>query len=137
MSVNKIDFIKEVFDLGRYICSKRPSSKLTMIQLRTVMFVSKKGIVKPTEIANKFAITPASVTSQIDNLVKEGWLQRKYNQDDKRVIEVLLTEKGKRDLEVEIKKLEESCSNLFENLTENEQKQLLELSKKTNQILRA
>ena len=132
MIKNRIEIIKEVFDLGRHISSKDTNNRLTVIQLRTVMFVSKEGLAKPTKIAKEFAITPASVTSQIDNLVKEGWLKRKYNRDDKRVIEIELTEKGREELPREIKKLEDSCSTLFEALTDQEQKQLLELVKKAN-----
>lgn len=129
--------ITEIFDLGRYISSNQPDSRLTMIQLRTVMYISKNGTVKPTEIAKTFAITPASVTSQIDNLVEEGWLERQYNQDDKRVIEVSLTERGKRELPKEIQKLESSCDWIFSALSTQEQKDLLNLLKKATKAARA
>jgi DNA-binding MarR family transcriptional regulator len=102
----------------------------------TVLFVSEKGIVKPTEIAKHFAITPASVTSQIDNLVEEGWLERKYNQDDKRVIEVTLTERGKKELPKELDKLDESTEWLFKGLDSEEKKKLPELIRKINKSAR-
>jgi DNA-binding MarR family transcriptional regulator len=137
MSLHEINIIKEVFDLARYINANQAESKLTMIQLRTVMFIEKKDTVKPTAIARNFSITPASVTSQIDNLVKEGWLERIYNKDDKRVIEVTLTETGKRELPKEIKNLEVNNKKLFESLEINEQKTLLELLEKINQSVKA
>lgn len=124
--------IKEVFDLARYISSSQPDGRLTLIQLRTVMFVAEHGTVKPTEIAKNFAITPASVTSQIDNLVKEGWLERRYNQDDKRVIEVTITDRGKKELPKEIEKLEENCGWLFNTVSTEEAKQITMLVKKAN-----
>jgi DNA-binding MarR family transcriptional regulator len=96
------------------------------------MFVAEHGTVKPTEIAKNFAITPASVTSQIDNLVKEGWLERRYNQDDKRVIEVTITDRGKKELPKEIEKLEENCGWLFNTVSTEEAKQITMLVKKAN-----
>lgn len=132
MASYKIDIIKEVFDLARYISSSKPEGRLTLIQLRTVMFVAENRIVKPTEIAKKFAITPASVTSQIDSLVEDGWLERKYNQDDKRVIEVTMTDRGKRELPRELEKLQESCEWLFRALDTEDAKQLTGLVKKAN-----
>jgi DNA-binding MarR family transcriptional regulator len=137
MTSYKTDMITEIFDLARYISSNKSNSRLTMIQLRTVMYVSKHEAVKPTKIAKTFAITPASVTSQIDNLVKEGWLERQYNQNDKRVIEVNLTEKGKKELPKEIHKLEESCNWIFEALSSQEQKELLDLLRKVNKVAKA
>lgn len=137
MASYKIDTINEVFDLGRYINSKQSKGRLTMIQLRTVMYISQKGTVKPTDIAKQFAITPASVTSQIDNLVEEGWLERVYNQDDKRVIEVTLTERGKEELKKEIGTQQKSFSDIFDVLNQEEQKQLLELVRKVNKSIRA
>jgi DNA-binding MarR family transcriptional regulator len=136
MASNKVNTIKQIFDLARYLNSSQSQGRLTLIQLMTVLFVSEKGIVKPTEIAKHFAITPASVTSQIDNLVEEGWLERKYNQDDKRVIEVTLTERGKKELPKELDKLDESTEWLFKGLDSEEKKKLPELIRKINKSAR-
>jgi DNA-binding MarR family transcriptional regulator len=136
MTSFKTNLIKEVFDLSRYISSAQTKSRLTMIQIRTLIFVYENEIVKPTEIAKKFAITPASVTSQIDKLVRDGWLKRVYNQDDKRVIEVKLTERAKIELPGEIKELHKSCEWIFNALSSEDQKELLSLVKKVNKSAR-
>lgn len=132
MTSFKTNLIKEIFDLSRHITSEQMKSRLTMIQIRTLIYVHENKIVKPTEIAKNFRITPASVTSQIDKLVEDGWLERVRNEDDKRVIEVKLTEKGKRELPNEIEKLHQSCEWIFKSLDQQEQKKLLELVRKVN-----
>jgi DNA-binding MarR family transcriptional regulator len=132
MNYKKEELIAEVFDLGRNISAKQLNSELTMIQLRTVIFVERQGIVKPTEIAQKFSITPASVTSQIDKLVEQGWLERRYNQDDKRVIEVILTEKGKKRLGKLKVGLINNCSWIFKTLDKQEQDTLFDLVSRLN-----
>jgi DNA-binding MarR family transcriptional regulator len=133
MTSFKTSLIKEIFDLSRHISSEQMKSRLTMIQIRTLIYIYENKIVKPTEIAKKFKITPASVTSQIDKLVKDGWLKRVRNEDDKRVIEVELTEMGKRELPNEIEKLHKSCEWIFKSLDRQEQKELFELVKKVNE----
>ncbi len=133
----KTELITEIFDIARFIGSNQPEGRLTIIQLRTIMYISKNGLVKPTEIAKYFSITPASVTSQIDTLVKDGWLERVYNKDDKRVIEVKLAERAKIELPVEIEKLNKHCSWIFDVLEESEEKDLLEILKKLNRKARA
>ena len=136
MATHKAELIKEMFDLGRHINSKQSKSNLTMIQLRTVMFVVEQGRVKPTNIANHFAITPASVTSQIDTLVEEGWLKREPNANDKRVLEVIVTKKGKTQLPKELENLEKNYEWIFTTLNKDEQGNLLELLKKVNNSVR-
>ena len=130
MPTQRTEIISEIFDLARSINSNQLDTTLTMIQLRTVMYISKNGTVKPTEIAKNFNITPASVTSQIDTLVGIGLIERVFNQDDKRVIEVTLTKQGKDLLPKEIKKLNESSSWIFKSLTEKDESQLLEILRK-------
>ncbi|KUK77538.1 MAG: Transcriptional regulator, MarR family [candidate division WS6 bacterium 34_10] len=132
MNFKKEELITEVFDLGRNISAKQQDSELTMIQLRTVILVEREGIVRPTEIAKKFSITPASVTSQIDKLVEQGWLERKYNQDDKRVIEVVLTDKGKRQLGKLKEELVNNCSWIFKTLDKQELDTLFDLVSRLN-----
>lgn len=132
MNFKKEELITEVFDLGRNISAKQLNSDLTMVQLRTVIFVERQGIVKPTEIAKKFSITPASVTSQIDKLVEQGWLERKYNQDDKRVIEVVLTQKGKSRVGKLKEELVNNCSWIFKTLDKQEQDTLFDLVSRLN-----
>ena len=128
----KTEIIKEIFDLVRYLNSNQLNSELTMIQLRTMMYISDYGKVKPTKIAQNFNITPASVTSQIDTLVQKNLLERIYNQNDKRVIEITLTKKGQELLEKELDHLDVVCKKTFGILTDQEQQKLLELVEKVN-----
>jgi len=136
MATQKANLINELFDLGRYINSNQENKDLTMIQLRTVMFVQECHIVKPTKIAKYFSITPASVTSQIDNLVEKGWLERIYNSNDKRVIEVSLSKKGQNQLPKELKDLEKNNEWILTTLSKDEQEKSLQLLKKLNKSAR-
>lgn len=128
--VDKRDIIREIFDLARHFSVMPKGNKLTIVQLRTLVFIDSMGIVKPTEIAKEFLITPATITSQIDILVNDGWLERSYNTSDRRVIEISLTEWGKKELEIEREKYMEFYQSTLDILSLEEQESLLIMLKK-------
>lgn len=57
------------------------------------------GIEEPrnmTAIANKMAVTVSTLTTNMNGLEKKGYIRRERSLEDKRVVYVLLTEKGKK-----------------------------------------
>ena len=130
MMTQETEILCRIFNLGRSITSNDLAYNLTVIQLRTLGYIYKQKSARPTDIAKNFNITPASVTSQIDNLVEDGWLERVYNQEDKRVIEVVLTKTGKKNLPKAIQDLKNRFSWISGALNESEETEFLQLLKK-------
>lgn len=57
------------------------------------------GIEEPrnmSAIANKMAVTVSTLTTNMNGLEKKGYIRRERSLEDKRVVYVLLTEKGKK-----------------------------------------
>ena len=57
------------------------------------------GIEEPrnmSAIAHKLAVTVSTLTTNMNGLEKKGYIKRERSQEDKRVVYVLLTEKGKK-----------------------------------------
>lgn len=50
---------------------------------------------KSSDVANLMSITMGTLTKAIDGLTKKGYVERKRSSDDKRVVRLSLTEKGK------------------------------------------
>ena len=122
------EILRQAIDLVKHLDLKIDGEcNLSPLQLRTLSYVKEFECVKPTDLAKEFNITPATVTAQIDKLVKKGWLKRDGCKDDRRVINISLTPKAKDELEPVIKKTVEKYDWIFEILTENEQKQLLNI----------
>ena len=51
---------------------------------------------KSSEVANAMSVTMGTLTQAIDNLNKKGYVIRVRSEDDKRVVKLSLTDKGKR-----------------------------------------
>ncbi len=97
--------------------------------LRTLRYVSEKG--KPTmkDLAEYFYITPPSATSLIEHDVKVGLLERVIDKQDRRIVRLVITEKGKRALEQSYKRLNKVMKSILSKLNAgqlNELKNILE-----------
>ena len=51
---------------------------------------------KSSEVARKMSITMGTLTKAVDALNRKGYVNRVRSEDDKRVVRLLLTEKGKK-----------------------------------------
>ena len=104
--------------------------KLSLLEIRTLLFIKKHKSVKPMDISKEFGVTPATVTVQIDRLVKKGCVVRKSNKDDGRSVKVSLTNKAKKQLDQITNEKLKSYDAIFKNLTQEDQKKLLKLMEK-------
>jgi DNA-binding MarR family transcriptional regulator len=51
------------------------------------------------EIAQRCALTPASVSELVDSLERDGYVRRSEDRNDRRVVVVEITARGKREIE--------------------------------------
>lgn len=125
-----LDFIKNIE------LKSHKKGELSPLQLRTLVFIKDKGCVKSSDLAKQFNVTPATITAQIDKLVNSGWLDRCDDGNDRRVINITLTSKAKREVDALMTKTIERYDWVFKSLTKQEQQQFLSLVIKINQNAR-
>lgn len=81
-------------------CLKKLCSEdLSVRELHVIEAVSSLvpgGKNSMAEIAKHLHLSPASLTTSVNVLVRKEYLSRRYSTDDKRVIFVTLTEKGEK-----------------------------------------
>lgn len=87
----------------------------------------KKCAVNISEISKNLSITSPSTTEFVKNLINKGYLEKHVSQNDKRFIEITLTDDGKK-LVQDLKKYFNSLfSGVIEILGEEKSKLLIEL----------
>ena len=59
------------------------------------VLVARDGL-KSSEVAARGWSTPATVTSVVDTLVRDGYVQRRRDDEDRRVVRLFVTEAGRR-----------------------------------------
>ncbi len=93
--------------------------KLSHAQFHAISFLALKGPLPMTELANKMAISKQQLTPLIYKLIESGWVVRRSDENDRRIVLIEITEEGLRtytELKADIKhKFEEKLSELPEN----------------------
>lgn len=100
------------------------SSILVLSELRT------KGMQKQSTLSNELGYTPGAMTNIANKLIKEGYAERKYNKDDRRMVLLTITEKGLSVLEEAQQTGQELRRELFDVLSQDEIAQLLSIHEK-------
>ena len=69
---------------------------LTSARVFTLLAFNTSEIMKMKELSNALSLTSSTMTRMIDNLVKEGLVERGHEPRDRRLVIVKLTNEGKR-----------------------------------------
>ena len=125
MSQIRRKIIGKAMDLSKDLASyTNQKGELTLIQIRTLLFIRKKGSVRASDLSREFNVTPATITAQIDRLVEDGWLERINSTEDRRAINIAVTKKTDKQLDSIVEDNLKKYSWIFEPLTYEDEKML-------------
>jgi MarR family 2-MHQ and catechol resistance regulon transcriptional repressor len=85
------------------------------------------------EIGVKMMVTVSNLTGIVDRLEEKKLVLRKRDENDRRVVHVVLTEKGAKLYKSMIPLFEQSIARIFAGLGKPEQKELSAILRKLNQ----
>ncbi|MDG1025816.1 MAG: MarR family transcriptional regulator [Gammaproteobacteria bacterium] len=98
---------------------------LTTSQLLLLEAAVKLDIPSPTNIAKEVLLSQATVTNLIDRMERNELILRHKSKEDKRVVEIFLTEKGKQMIELAPEPLQAGFLREYRKLERWEQHQLI------------
>ena len=103
---------------------------LTQAQFAVIEVLGHLGPLKIGEICKKMLVTGGNMTLVLDNIEKIGLVERVPSKDDRRAIDVQLTDKGKNLFDEVFEKHAENIAKYMSVLTPAEQSTLGSLLKK-------
>ncbi|MBU0672628.1 MAG: MarR family transcriptional regulator [Candidatus Margulisbacteria bacterium] len=71
---------------------------ITIQQFIVMTYIYQKSSPKMTDLAEELGVTVGNMTAMVERLVKQGYLIRSGDSQDRRVVRISLTAKGKRVL---------------------------------------
>jgi DNA-binding MarR family transcriptional regulator len=83
-----------------------------------------------SELASELELTPGTMTTKIDCLIKKKFVERAFDADDRRRVYIQLTEKGQKIFDVIMDNHLEMSGFLLKKLNSDEQEMLIKLSEK-------
>ena len=95
-------------------------------QGNVITFLAQHPDVTQKELAQALGVIPASLSEVLMKLERKGLVERKKDENDRRLVRVRLTEEGKKNLE----QPDETLSDPFQTLTQEEQETLKQLLSK-------
>jgi len=90
-------------------------------------YISSKGMCNLKDIAETMALTASTATRQVDKLFKLGLIERKHSSNDRRRVDLTLTEDGEKANKQFYDYRMKNLLPLLESLTEHESKVLIKL----------
>ncbi|MFL1695506.1 MarR family winged helix-turn-helix transcriptional regulator [Weissella kandleri] len=73
---------------------------LTLKDMHIIAAIGDEKQVTASRLAEIIRVTPSTMTSAIDKLVRKNYVQRERDQDDRRVVLITLTESGQKVCEM-------------------------------------
>lgn len=87
------------------------------------------------EIAKFLSIKPASATSLINDLAREGFLERIADSKDRRIIRLKITKSGREKIEENLRHSKKGLKEVFSKLEERDRENLIKIFNKLSSIL--
>jgi MarR family transcriptional regulator, organic hydroperoxide resistance regulator len=102
--MEKSKLIAEIIELQRKVDQGRRQYEpdawigvnVTVPQLRSLFFIRNEGTTNLSKLAARLAVTPTNVTGIVDRLLKKGLITRTESSQDRRILELRLTEDGEK-----------------------------------------
>jgi DNA-binding MarR family transcriptional regulator len=114
---------------------------LTPVQYAALTAINRHPAVDQVTLASLIAYDRTTITGVIDRLVQKGLAERRANENDRRVRELLITPEGRKVLRKIEPAVQSAQRVMMQGLTSNEAEELLRLLRKAiaagNELSRA
>ncbi|MBO8140014.1 MAG: MarR family transcriptional regulator [Thermosipho sp. (in: Bacteria)] len=117
---------------GRKVLKKYPITPAQFDLMQKIYFTGPKTM---TELSGNLGIAKSTTTGLVSRLEKDGFLERVKSSDDKRVINVSLTEKGKKVIDEVIVERVQFIKSVLQSMPEQFENELIDLLERFNSAI--
>ena len=127
-----VEIFKDILEIEQKALNEGKFSDLSITEIHTIEAI---GMYKPrtmSEVASALDITVGTLTTAINNLVKKEYVERKRIEEDRRVVLIQLTKKGKLAYRVHEQFHLDMIKATIDGLTDHEEDVLVSSLEKLN-----
>ena len=121
--------------LSAQLSSELAKGHITISQYHAILNLNKEGELTMSALARALCITTAAATSLVDNLIKQNLAVRRRSAEDRRVVKVSLTERGREVLNEAKDEVYHLILSIMEKLSPAERISWLDLYEKINSLI--
>ena len=101
--------------------------KVTVPQLGILEFLHRSGGSNMSDIARYMNVTTAAMTGIVDRLVRDGYVMREHDDNDRRIVRIKLTAKGGSVVRSMIERKRRFTAKIFSTLSHSEREEYLKI----------
>ncbi|EOT29070.1 fatty acid biosynthesis transcriptional regulator FabT [Enterococcus saccharolyticus] len=130
-----VDVFNDILVIEESELKKSRFNDLSITEMHTIEAIGMYKKKTTSEVAKELSITVGTLTIAINRLVKKGYVERIRSEDDRRVVKLSLTKKGKLLYRVHQHFHSQMIKEILVNMEEDEQHALLQALDNLHQFL--
>ncbi|EHF1218293.1 fatty acid biosynthesis transcriptional regulator FabT [Enterococcus faecalis] len=116
-----VSVFNDILTIEESELKKSQFNDLSITEMHTIEAIGMYKKKTSSEVAKELSITVGTLTVAINNLVKKGYVERLRSEDDRRVVKLGLTKKGKLLFRVHQHFHREMVKNILKGMEQEEQ----------------
>lgn len=129
-----VELFNDILKIEQTALQEGHFSDLSVTEIHTIEAIGMYDEKSMSEVAEKLNITVGTLTTAISRLIKKGYVERKRQEKDKRVVLIGLTKKGKLAFRIHEKFHKDMIRSTINGLSEEEEKILTTSLEKLNKF---
>lgn len=115
-----VTIFNEILDIEETSLKASQFSDLSIKEMHTIEAIGLHDTLTSTQVANRLNITVGTLTVAVNNLVRKGYVERIRTDNDRRVVRLSLTKKGKLLFRIHAKFHREMVEETLQGMDEKE-----------------
>ena len=130
-----VSVFNDILTIEESELKKSQFNDLSITEMHTIEAIGMYKKKTSSEVAKELSITVGTLTVAINNLVKKGYVERLRSEEDRRVVKLGLTKKGKLLFRVHQHFHREMVKNILKGMEQEEEQALLRALKNLHDFL--
>lgn len=110
--------------------------KITMPQVMILHILGKEKQMKMSDLAKTVGVTTAAVTGMSDRLVRDGYVKRVRDADDRRIVFMRLSQKGAKAAKDMMSERRKMTMQMFSKVSQSDRDEYLRILKRIGEGLK-
>ena len=127
-----VDLFNDILQIEQNALKNGPLNDLSVTEIHTIEAIGMYKERTMTEVAQDLKITVGTLTTAINKLIKKGYVDRKRIEEDRRVVLIHLTKKGKLAYRIHEKFHNDMINETISGLREDEEEILISSLERLN-----
>jgi DNA-binding MarR family transcriptional regulator len=132
-----VDIFNDILQIEQNALQQGALSDLSVTEIHTLEAIGMYDPRNMSEVAGDLKITVGTLTTAVNRLINKGYVERKRIEEDRRVVQIQLTKKGKLAYRIHEKFHSDMVKSTIDGLSEKEEEIVINALEKLNDFFKS